>query len=584
MSKRSTASAQKIPANATFMINSNHSQRSSASYPQSISLPSALATARIIHDIGQITYPDGIRPPKGELNVNAKDGKFIYDRDFLLQFMSICKEKPDMLPPLDIIGLEPSYPSHTMSHNEIGRRSAFAMTSSNPPQASIGLGIGSFGKPGAQNPFSMGNFAPPSGGKLSSEERFAAASSNNNGSPFVPGRSSKIVIKNQNGTEIDISKLKEGRSKKEQKLTKEVGKEMTEVERVVGAKRKEEHEWASKQKKGHIRKEEEGKERLQKNIEERERLKKEEEKARADADATFKVQEGVIEKQREAVKDSPTDTRNQRKDRPKDNENPRVDTASASLSAADQLRNSKPIPPAPSFALAMARVIDDIGQITYPEGIKGPKVELNINTKGGKFIYDRDFLLQFMSVCKEKPDMLPLDKIGLEPCRTMSHNEIGRRSGRRSAFAMASSNPPQASIGLGIESFGKPGAQTPFSMGNFATPRSGGKMSRKEQSALSNVHAVSLGGPADLPFGRPSPLVSTPNQVKGKSKWMSTEQVSSLHYRYNDSLSMFTYFFALSQYFVHRDFSSRLLQYAPKTLMRVILPNYLAFCLHAFIL
>jgi Eukaryotic translation initiation factor 4G1 len=55
-----------------------------------------------------------------------------YDRDFLLQFMSICKEKPDMLPPLDSIGLEPSYPCHTMSRCEIWHRSLFAMASSNP--------------------------------------------------------------------------------------------------------------------------------------------------------------------------------------------------------------------------------------------------------------------------------------------------------------------------------------------------------------------------------------------------------------------------------------------------------------------
>ena len=40
------------------------------------SLPSALATARIIEDIGQVAYPEGIQSPKIELNVNAKDSKF----------------------------------------------------------------------------------------------------------------------------------------------------------------------------------------------------------------------------------------------------------------------------------------------------------------------------------------------------------------------------------------------------------------------------------------------------------------------------------------------------------------------------
>ncbi|KZP01936.1 hypothetical protein FIBSPDRAFT_674039, partial [Athelia psychrophila] len=51
-------------------------------------LPSALATARIIEDIEKMEYPEGIMNPKLELNVNAKDSKFKYDRDFLLQLMS----------------------------------------------------------------------------------------------------------------------------------------------------------------------------------------------------------------------------------------------------------------------------------------------------------------------------------------------------------------------------------------------------------------------------------------------------------------------------------------------------------------
>ncbi|TFK79588.1 hypothetical protein K466DRAFT_456760, partial [Polyporus arcularius HHB13444] len=58
-------------------------------------LPSTLATTRIIEDIGSLQYPEGFKSPKPELNANAKQGKFSYDRDFLLQFMAVCKEKPD---------------------------------------------------------------------------------------------------------------------------------------------------------------------------------------------------------------------------------------------------------------------------------------------------------------------------------------------------------------------------------------------------------------------------------------------------------------------------------------------------------
>ncbi|KZV97854.1 eukaryotic initiation factor 4f subunit eIF4g, eIF4e-binding domain-containing protein, partial [Exidia glandulosa HHB12029] len=68
---------------------------------------SALATARIITDINQIQYPENIKSPRIELNMNAKEGRFRYDRDFLMQFMEVCKEKPDHLPPPETLGLEP---------------------------------------------------------------------------------------------------------------------------------------------------------------------------------------------------------------------------------------------------------------------------------------------------------------------------------------------------------------------------------------------------------------------------------------------------------------------------------------------
>ena len=49
---------------------------SSTQKPMSQPLPSALATARIIDDLGTVSYPEGIKSPSVELNVNAKDGKF----------------------------------------------------------------------------------------------------------------------------------------------------------------------------------------------------------------------------------------------------------------------------------------------------------------------------------------------------------------------------------------------------------------------------------------------------------------------------------------------------------------------------
>ncbi|EIM85126.1 uncharacterized protein STEHIDRAFT_81994 [Stereum hirsutum FP-91666 SS1] len=139
-------------------------------------LPSALATARIIEDLHEISYPEGIKSPKVELNANAAKGKFRYDRDFLLQFMAVCKEKPDNLPPLDAIGLEPSDQTSSgfsMTRGGSGRRNSGMVTPSGSVSrnASIGLGFvpSSMGK---SSGFAMGQFATTA---KTSEERFALA-------------------------------------------------------------------------------------------------------------------------------------------------------------------------------------------------------------------------------------------------------------------------------------------------------------------------------------------------------------------------------------------------------------------------
>ena len=89
--------------------------------------------------------------------------------------MSVCKERPATLPPLDAIGLEPVNHAHAMTRGGSGHHRP---SSAVPPsrQASIGLGFNpsALGKPGANNLFSMGNFGTMgAGSKLSSEERYA---------------------------------------------------------------------------------------------------------------------------------------------------------------------------------------------------------------------------------------------------------------------------------------------------------------------------------------------------------------------------------------------------------------------------
>ncbi|KAF7315031.1 ARM repeat-containing protein [Mycena indigotica] len=62
-----------------------------------------------IHNFSTIPYPANIQRPDARLNSNAKDGKFIYTRDFLLQFRLVCKYKPDDLArDLDAFGLDPT--------------------------------------------------------------------------------------------------------------------------------------------------------------------------------------------------------------------------------------------------------------------------------------------------------------------------------------------------------------------------------------------------------------------------------------------------------------------------------------------
>ncbi|EPT00370.1 hypothetical protein FOMPIDRAFT_1049691 [Fomitopsis schrenkii] len=132
-------------------------------------LPSALATARIIEDFGSVSYPEGIKSPKVEVNVNAKRGQSIYDRDLLMQFE---KDKPDNLPPLDAIGLEPSEQGaavHQMSHGGSQRRSSAAVGPPSQGRPREGLGLGMSNLNGPAGNFNIGRFATST---KTSEEQF----------------------------------------------------------------------------------------------------------------------------------------------------------------------------------------------------------------------------------------------------------------------------------------------------------------------------------------------------------------------------------------------------------------------------
>jgi translation initiation factor 4G len=130
--------------------------------------------------------------------------------------MNICKEKPDNLPPLDVIGLEPSETSHTMSRGGSGRRATSSMSMPvNARSASIGLGFlpGSMGK-NAGSGFQMGQFSTSSASKMSSEERFLAASGGRSasvsGGPLGSRPPTMVRTISQSGTGRDRTRSKRG--------------------------------------------------------------------------------------------------------------------------------------------------------------------------------------------------------------------------------------------------------------------------------------------------------------------------------------------------------------------------------------
>lgn len=272
-----------------------------------------------------------------------------------------------------------------------------------------------------------------------------------------------------------------------------------------------EEERKQKEEEERLRKEEERREHLRKE-EERERLRQEEEERAAKAEQAREVESPVDESQQILIlKDEPKE---------KFKEPLRINTSDTLKKRPGPLNlsNTGSVPsPLPS-ALATARIIDDLSRVPYPEGISSPNPELNANAKDGKFRYDRDFLLQFMAICKEKPDMLPpLDAIGLEPIDQSSLMITRGGSHRDRRQASGTSAPPRpGSIGLGLGApagFTKSTSINPFAagvMGNFST--SGPKLTSEERFQMATNRSTSVGGPAGLNFSRPVPMQRTASQ------------------------------------------------------------------------
>lgn len=150
----------------------------------------ALTTARPIDDLSSIAYPADIKAPRTDLNVDAEPGKYRYDRDFLMQFMAVCQEKPEQLPNLEAIGMLDAGSDANARPGFAGGRRAPSMGPPAVPNRAGGAVAGNFGRTASMGQFGggMGNFG---GAGMSSEDRFKASLAGGSRSSSAGGFSSR---------------------------------------------------------------------------------------------------------------------------------------------------------------------------------------------------------------------------------------------------------------------------------------------------------------------------------------------------------------------------------------------------------
>jgi translation initiation factor 4G len=200
--------------------------------------------------------------------------------------------------------------------------------------------------------------------------------------------------------------------------------------------------------------------------------------------------------------------------------------------AALSLETSKQVePPQPSAAmkaLRSARVIEDLASIEYPGAVASPNPALNKNAPADrKFKYNKEFLLQFQNVFKEKPsldwDIKIRDTIG-----DGSESSARPGSARTPSTMSARSTSNRPSV---VQGFG--------GMGTFnAPPRAGPAnlppgTTSAERFALSNQGmGAQRSGPMQnnpFAFGRPPgvPLVGQPMSRNSSSNTLAGQMPAS---------------------------------------------------------
>ncbi|KOS14351.1 tif4631-mrna cap-binding protein [Malassezia pachydermatis] len=183
----------------------------------------------------------------------------------------------------------------------------------------------------------------------------------------------------------------------------------------------------------------------------------------------------------------------------------------------------------PNRAIEHAHTIDNLASISYPENVQPPQADLNVDATPGKYRYDREFLLQFMSVYSEKPHNLPeLASIGMESVsgRGGRRGGMGRGTGRGGAMKtseerFASSNRGggfgAGSRGQSMSRGGSSGLLPSRETMGTGIPMGGRSKSGRGRQRGPHVNPPEKGGPT-IPLDQVVPLAYSENRWKPQSR------------------------------------------------------------------
>ncbi|BCR88137.1 putative eukaryotic translation initiation factor subunit eIF-4F [Aspergillus chevalieri] len=182
--------------------------------------------------------------------------------------------------------------------------------------------------------------------------------------------------------------------------------------------------------------------------------------------------------------------------------------SAAKKPAALKLETSKAVePPQPSAAmkaLHTARFVVDLSKISYPSSVASPNPALNANAPADrKFHYNKEFLLQFQAVFKEKPSVDWDSRVR----ETVGDTDSSRPQSARTP--MTSRTPSRTG-----------GMPQPFQMGTFGAPNRHSLPPNTDRIAIANAaRTASMNNPFGQ-FGRPGGMGMGPIGGRASSSGM----------------------------------------------------------------